>query len=224
MLWEWRASPTATPAPQIVPSPAKLEGDGRSPRSITAGKERWFCPGSTGRTTPQPWIVPGFCIVSPSSKLTPQARPNKSFQLILGQSLAHQDSPLFGSFCLLRGYFRAMTALPPQGSEKQPLPNPSLTPCTVSSLLGLRSWGTVRFRRFWLMEQGHPCTGWWWSALPITSLAALLLLSSQKITGCLFGRKSGGRMYEWEGPVRVRRARASQVGPRSWAAHVLGAL
>lgn len=31
--------PAAMPAPQTVPSPAKLDGDGSSPRSITASQK-----------------------------------------------------------------------------------------------------------------------------------------------------------------------------------------
>lgn len=104
--------PTAIPAPQTVPSPDKLDGDGSSPRSIAAGEAHGFCPGSTGRTAPQPWLVPGLCMVSPSRKLTPPARSNKSVQLILGQGLAHQDSPLFGSFCLLTGFAISVPGLP----------------------------------------------------------------------------------------------------------------
>lgn len=114
-------------SPLTVPSPARLGGGGRSPRSSTAGEAHGVCPGSTARTAPQPWLVPGLCMVSPTSTLSPPARPNKSFQLMLGQSLAHQDTPLFGSLCLFRGFDISVPCLPSdqnaqRGNHFQALP------------------------------------------------------------------------------------------------------
>lgn len=119
--------PTAVPAPLTVPSPGRLGGGGSSPRSITAGEAHGVCPGSTGRTAPQPWLVPGLCVVSPSSRLSRPARSNRSFQLMLGQSLARQDTPLFASLCLLKCFVISVPCLPShhnvqRGSHCQALP------------------------------------------------------------------------------------------------------
>lgn len=119
--------PTAVPAPLTVPCPGRLGGAGSSPRSITAGEAHGVCPGSTGRTAPQPWLVPGLCVVSPSSRLSRPARSNRSFQLMLGQSLARQDTPLFGSLCLLKHFVISVPRLPShhnaqRGSHCQALP------------------------------------------------------------------------------------------------------
>lgn len=141
VLCEWRASlqqPCRLPrqAP-VQPNLVEMEPP---PGALQQVKHTGFFP---GRSAPQPWLVPGLCTLSLSSTPNTPARSNKSFQLILRQSLAHQDPPLLGSFCLVKGfcYFRAMTPLSPQGSEDQLLPNPSLTPHTVSLLPGLGSWG-----------------------------------------------------------------------------------
>lgn len=135
--------PTAMPAPQTVPSPAKLDGDGSSPRSIAAGEAHGFCPGSTGRTAPQPWLVPDLCMVSPSSKLT---HPSQVQQICSADTGAKSGPPGFSTiwiFLPFEGfcYFCARTGLPPQGSERQPLPNLSLTPLLPPAYPDLEAGG-----------------------------------------------------------------------------------
>lgn len=115
--------------------------------------------------------------------------------------MTRQDTPLFGSFCFLKGFVISVPCLPShhnawRGNHCHILPLRHLLPPG-----NLRDHGIPE-----ISANGMGSPLYRLAALPKISLAQLLLLSSQKTPGCQSGRKWGkdvGRGETYEGEKRL---------------------
>lgn len=154
-------------------------------------------------------------MVSPSSTLSLPARSNQSFQLILGQSLACQDTALFGSFCLLGGFVISVPCLPSHHNAQRG------NHCQILPLHHLLPPGNLRDHEIAeISANGMGSPLYRLAALPKISLAQLLLSSEKKTTVSLLGRKWGkdvGREETYEGEKKLSPGLDQGHGlPKSW--------